>query len=165
VFDRSLATSVSALVAAIDWASAQDMALVNLSLGTAQAAHETALRAAVDRAAARGVLIVSARDDGTDDRVRWLPGALPGVLAVQVDWRLPRDRYRAVSLEDRTVFQASGFAREIPGVPRERNLHGVSFAVAHMSGFAARALESIEPDRTLAALVTALRGCAQADVP
>jgi hypothetical protein len=37
------------------------------------------------------------------------------------------------------VFKASPYPRDIPGVPRERNLNGVSFAVANMSGFVARA--------------------------
>ena len=34
------------------------------------------------------------------------------------------------------------YPRDIPGVPRERNLSGVSFAVANASGFVARALEA-----------------------
>ena len=39
VFDRTLETSIEALVAAIDWAGANDVALVNLSLGTREPAH------------------------------------------------------------------------------------------------------------------------------
>ena len=39
------------------------------------------------------------------------------------------------------VFRASPFPRPIPGVPRERNLAGVSFAVANVTGFLARAME------------------------
>ena len=40
--------------------------------------------------------------------------------------------------EGKTVFCAPPFPREIPGVPRERNLMGVSFAVAHISAHLAR---------------------------
>ena len=40
------------------------------------------------------------------------------------------------------VYVASGYPRSLPGVPRERNLHGISFAVANMTGFVARACEA-----------------------
>jgi hypothetical protein len=45
-------------------------------------------------------------------------------------------------VEDRAVIAASPFPRDIPGIPRERNVNGVSFAVANASGFVARALEA-----------------------
>jgi hypothetical protein len=115
--------------------------------------HEQALREAVDRAAARGTLIVSAYDDG---EARWLPGSLPGVIPVVVDYTLARDQYRVADLGGITLFQASGFARQIPGVPLERNLHGISLAVANMTGFAARAVEVL-PSCSFEAVVHALR--------
>jgi hypothetical protein len=40
------------------------------------------------------------------------------------------------------MFYASPYPRAIPGVPVDRNLHGTSFAVANMTGLAARLLES-----------------------
>ena len=83
VFDRTLGTRIANLIAAIDWAAAEGMQVANLSLGTSKVEHERALRDAVDQAAARGLLIVSARDD---EGVRWLPGSLPGVIPVQLDW-------------------------------------------------------------------------------
>ena len=42
------------------------------------------------------------------------------------------------------VFRASAYPRSIPGVPRERNLSGVSFAVANVTGFLARMLEGAD---------------------
>ena len=159
VFDRALATSITALVAAIDWAVEARVQLVNLSLGTSNAVHEAALRDAVARAASRRVTIVSAREE---DGVRWLPGALPDVLAVQVNWSVPRDAFRIATIDGGTVFLASGFAREIPGVPPERNLHGVSLAVANMTGFAALAAESLKGHATVAAIATSLEGMASA---
>src|SRR4029077_11474568 len=72
---------------------------------------------------------------------RWLPGSLPGVIAVRVDAECPRHEYRVSGCNGSTVFLASGFPREIPGVPPERNLNGISFAVANMTGFVARARE------------------------
>ena len=32
------------------------------------------------------------------------------------------------------LFAASGYPRPIPGVPREKNLKGISFAVANVTG-------------------------------
>ncbi len=140
VFDRTLATDVGVLVHAIDWAARSDIHLVNLSLGTARPQHERVLGDAVKRAMQAGVIVVAA---GHDDGIRWLPGCLPGVVPVQVDWTCPRDRYRIATASDgEVVFRTSGFPREIPGVPAALNLKGVSFAVANMSGFAARALET-----------------------
>jgi subtilisin family serine protease len=138
VFDRSLSTRLSTLVAAIDWSARNGMHVINLSLGTARAEHEGALAAAVHRAAASGAVIVAA---GEDEGVRWLPGSLPGVVAVHLDAACPRHEYQVTGVGGSAVFSASGFPREIPGVPPERNLNGISFAVANMSGFVARARE------------------------
>ena len=150
VFDRTLGTRIGNLIAAIDWAAAAGLHLANLSLGTSKSEHEPALREAVDRAAARGLLIVAARDD---EGVRWLPGSLPGVVSVQLDWNCPRDEY---DVDGVTVFRASGFPRPIPGVPPERNLNGISFAVANMTGFVARALQAASDRQSLYAVITML---------
>jgi subtilisin family serine protease len=56
VFHDTLATGVSQLVRAIDWAAARRIELVNLSLGTANPEHEAVLRSAVERAARAGTL-------------------------------------------------------------------------------------------------------------
>jgi subtilisin family serine protease len=138
VFEAALSTRIGALVHALDWASRSGMHVANLSLGTPRAEHEPALRAAIDRAAERGLLIVAARDD---EGVRYLPGSLPGVVPVEVDWTCARAEYRLVDVDGVTVVRASGLPREIPGVPPSKNLHGVSFAVANASAFVARALE------------------------
>jgi subtilisin family serine protease len=153
VFDRTLSTRISTLVAAIDWAARNGMHLVNLSLGTAKAEHEGALTDAVRRAAALGVVVVAAAED---DGVRWLPGSLPGVIGVQLDAACPRDEYRAIPVNGVTVFRASGYPREIPGVPPERNLNGISFAVANMTGFVARARQNAR-DASIDAIVRALQ--------
>jgi subtilisin family serine protease len=139
VFDGALVTDVRALVSAIRWASQSGIRLVNLSLGTARPEHESVLLQTVDRARDAGALVVAASED---DGVRWLPGCLPGVVPVRVDWTCPRDKYRVeTDSAGRVLFRASGFPREIPGVPPALNLKGISFAVANMTGFAARALE------------------------
>jgi len=134
IFDRALATNPHVLARGIAWATSRGARLINLSLGTANRAHEDALRESVVLAAAAGAMVVSAREAGG---IVWLPGSLPGVVSVVADARLERDE---VVVDDRG-FTAAPYPRSIPGVPKERNLSGVSFAVANVTGFLARLLE------------------------
>jgi subtilisin family serine protease len=143
VFDRELKATADALVAAIDWAVASRVDLINLSLGTANAAHAAPLSAALERATAAGAWVVAA---GASEGVQWLPGTLPGALAVALDWTVPRER-AFVEVDDsvaprRLSIRASGYPRPIPGVPPERNLKGVSFAVANATGLLALAIDA-----------------------
>ena len=140
VFDRQLATNVSVLADAIAWSADAGAQLINLSLGTANFANADLLAEAVDHAASRGALVISAR---SSNDVEWLPGSLPGVAGVVADWSCDRDALEITTREDgSTVYAASTYPRPIPGVPRERNLSGVSFAVANVTGFLARAVEA-----------------------
>ena len=139
VFWRSLSTDIATLVRAIDEAADRGAALINLSLGTSRMQHRELLEAAVGRACGRGALIVAANDDAG---VRWLPGCLEHVVPVRADWACERDVYGIEFVEDRPMLSTSPYPRGIPGVSRERNVNGVSFAVANATGFAARALES-----------------------
>jgi hypothetical protein len=138
VFEQELATTADALALAIRRAAEQRCRLINLSLGTANPDHEAALTRAVEYAAERGALVISALEL---DGMRWLPGSLAGVLGVRLDWECPRD---AIRLEQdaagRVVAVASGYPRPIPGVDPERNLKGISFAVANVNGILARTL-------------------------
>jgi subtilisin family serine protease len=149
VFDTTLATTAAALVAAIAWAVRSGVALVNLSLGTDNPDHEAALQQAVSDAAAAGVLIVSA---APQDDAPWLPGGLPGVVGVEVDWDLPRDSCAVLHRNGVVRLRASGFPRPAPGVPPARNFQGPSFAVANATGLIALAIES-SPVRSLDELI------------
>jgi hypothetical protein len=60
-----------------------------------------------------------------------------------VDWDLPRDRYRVSEANGSPYFLASGYPRPLPGISPARNLNGISFAVANMTGFVARAREVV----------------------
>ena len=138
VFDRRLATTAALLARAIVWSADHGAHLINLSLGTANEAHAELLGEVVRHARSCGAWVVSAREhDGT----RWLPGVLPEAAGVLVDWEYGRDELELIDLAGQRVFRASGYPRPIPGVPKERNLSGISFAVANVSGFLARALE------------------------
>jgi subtilisin family serine protease len=138
VFDRALSTSAVALVAAIDWAIGRRVRLVNLSLGTSEPEPEAKLAGAVARAAAAGVLIVAAVEPAGP---RWLPGSLPGVVPVRLDWECPRHEVQVAEEGGAWFLKASGYPREIPGVPKEKNIKGLSFAVANATGVLACALE------------------------
>jgi hypothetical protein len=124
VFDRRLSANIDVIIRALEWCAANEMDLVNLSLGTANPAH----RAAFELALSNGLLVVSAAE--------LLPGSLAGVIGVAPDPDCPRDAYRYRD----GMFHASPYPRSIPGVPPEHNLQGASFAVANMTGLVARAL-------------------------
>jgi hypothetical protein len=126
VFDQRLSITIDTLLQALDWCRHNSMDVVNLSLGTSNQDHRTALEAAIR---GNGVVVSAAA---------MMPGSLPGVIAVDSDAACPRDRFRYRE----GVFLASPFPRPIPGVPPERNLNGVSFAVANMTGFVAHVLDS-----------------------
>ena len=139
VFRDALKASSAALIAAIRWAIEEQADIVNLSLGSMNEAHRTAFAQVADEAREAGVLLVAAREA---NGLACYPGVLPGVLGVGVDWDVPRDRYRTAMVDEAALLYASGYPRPIPGVPAQRNLYGVSFAVAQVSGFAALAREA-----------------------
>jgi subtilisin family serine protease len=136
IFDRTLAATAWLLVDAMEWAARNGMDIINLSLGTTNVAHSDLLQRSVRVARHAGAVIVAAADQAG---VPSLPGSLEGVVSVSLDWECPRDQaiVDAASLEAIHV-RASGFPRPIKGVPPERNLRGISFAVANVSGLIAR---------------------------
>ena len=89
---------------------------------------------------------------------------LEGVISVDVDWNLSRDQYRISQENGSPVFYASGFPRPLPGIPVSRNLSGISFAVANMTGFVARACEHLE-ERSIDRVVSILTLETQRAVP
>jgi hypothetical protein len=140
IFDRELRTSIDTLLAAIQWSVDHRMDIVNLSLGTANAAHAEKFAPFL----ARAIFVAAAGA---------YPGDLPGVIRVAQDSACPRDQYRC----EGETFYASGFPRPMPGVPPERNLNGVSFAVANMTGFVARAMKGLA-DRSYESVRAKLTG-------
>lgn len=138
VFDRELAATGVALVAACEYALDVGAQLVNLSLGTTNTGHEAGLHQVVRRLGESGAVVIAA---GEQDGVRWLPGSLDGVWSVSLDWAVPREACRLDRLDKKGAsFRASGFPRPIPGVPPARNLKGLSFAVANVTGILASLL-------------------------
>lgn len=134
VFDRELAATGAALGAALAWARTQAVHLINLSLGTTNSAHRHILSHEVALARAAGIVIVAA---GPLPGEPWLPGGLPGVVRVHAEMTMPREQCAWRQEDGELVVAASGYPRPIPGVPPERNLKGVSFAVANATAILA----------------------------
>lgn len=154
VFDRKLQTTADTLARAIEWSAAQGARLINLSLGTANPAHAERLAQAVRAALSVGALVVAARDPRAPVL---LPGTLAGVIGVMADRGCPRDHLTMAPLADGTrTLRASPFPRPIDGLPPERNVSGVSFAVANASGFLARWLEAHPDDADADGVLDAL---------
>ena len=140
LFHSSLRTTRDNLFQALEWTIENGMEVVNLSLGTRNAEHAERFKTLVARAVQRGVTLVSALE--ADGQICF-PGCLPDVLGVGLDWECDRNSYRVERAQSGAVFYASGYPRSLPGVPRERNLLGISFAVANMTGFVVRACEGL----------------------
>ena len=127
IFRRRLETHVDTLLGAIEWASSETLDLLNLSLGCTEQGRAPEFAAACARAHEVGLVIVAAQELSGKPS---LPGRLDGVIAVREDHELEADAIRY----ENGVFVASSWARELPGLPKERNFHGVSLAVAHVTG-------------------------------
>jgi len=139
VFWQTLATDIRSLTRAIELAAERDAHVINLSLGTAEMEHRQRLEEVLTTCRHTGSIVVAAHDD---NGTRWLPGSLDEVAGVKADWTCDRHGYRVCPVNGRWLLATSPYPRDIPGVPRERNLSGISFAVANATGFVARALEA-----------------------
>jgi hypothetical protein len=130
------------------------MHVINLSLGTINKSHNERFQQVIARAVAHNIAIVSASEISGEKA--W-PGCSPHVIGVGLDWECPRDSFGYESNGERITFTTSGYPRSIPGVPPERNLSGISFAVANMTGFVVRAKEAF-PDLPVRELESLLAG-------
>jgi len=128
IFGRHLSASIDQLVMGLEWALDQDADFINLSLGTLNRDHQERLRPSIERSLRVGCQIVSARYLGDAE---CFPGSMTGVMGVEADANIDRGLVRISG----NVAVASPFPRPIPGVPREKNLHGISFAVANVTGY------------------------------
>jgi Subtilase family len=140
IFEQTLTATGEALAAALIWAAEARVQVINLSLGTANQAHEPLLREAIGRAEASGALVVAA---GEQSVIRWMPGSLNcgNLISVTLDWSCSRDACLLTRRDGFIRAHASGYPRPIPGVSAQRNLKGISFAVANTTGLIARMLE------------------------
>lgn len=131
VFDDKPSAGIARVLAALHHALGLRPRVVNLSLAVAGAAGATELLPAFRRAAEAGVLIVlPRRDEGAPSRLAGLPAS----VAVEADWRRDRKDVLFGRLGGAPAAIASPFPRPAPGLPRDRNLRGISFAAANAAG-------------------------------
>jgi subtilisin family serine protease len=136
IFDSKLATSLLTVIRAIDWCLGQGIDVINLSLGTLNTGHRAAFETAVEKARSSAAVIVSALEM---NGMAALPGSLKGVIGVLETEPGSTHDYQTCERYGKLVYTAPPFPRDIPGVPRDRNLKGASFAVARVSALVAEA--------------------------
>jgi len=153
IFDGALATTPDVLEGALSYALQAGARVVNLSLGMEEAPHVPALRTLCREAARAGIVLVASARNGANGTS--LPASYDEVIGVMGDGRLGEDTlvYRA---RDPFECRASPWPRSLPGLPRERNFRGNSFAAARVSGTVACMMEQA-PGATLRTVREMLR--------
>jgi subtilisin family serine protease len=148
VVDAQGKSSAEQLISAIRWAVGQGAGLINLSLGTANPDHTTALQQAVRNARNQGSLVIAAAP--SQGPPMW-PAVLSDVIGVRADARLAPDAVGTVS-GSVPPWRACGQPRPLPGPAQVRNFQGSSFAAARITGMLAGQADktgSHDPDTLL----------------
>ncbi|MGZ8429615.1 MAG: S8 family serine peptidase, partial [Candidatus Deferrimicrobiaceae bacterium] len=145
IFNGALATTPDVLEGALSYALQAGARVVNLSLGMEDAPIAPSLRALCRDAARAGIILVASARNGSNGAS--VPASYDEVIGVKGDARLGEDTlvYRS---GDPYECLASPWPRTLPGLPRERNFRGNSFAAARVSGAIACLLEGA-PDADL----------------
>lgn len=153
IFNGALATTPDVLEGALSYALQAGARVVNLSLGMEAAPNAPSLRGMCRDAARAGIILVASARNGLKGTS--VPASYDSVIGVKGDGRLGENilRYR---LGDPCECLASPWPRSLPGLPRERNFRGNSFAAARVSGAIACLLEE-SPDADLDTLREILR--------
>jgi subtilisin family serine protease len=138
IFNGALATTPDVLEGALSYAFQAGARVVNLSLGMEASPKAPSLHGICRDAARAGIILVaSARNNANRGSV---PASYDEVIGVKGDGRLGEDTlmYRPGGPCE---CLASPWPRSLPGLPRERNFRGNSFAAARVSGAIACLLE------------------------
>jgi len=154
IFSGSRSVTVDVLEAALAYAVDAGARVVNLSLGVEEDVRSRPIGALSRDAAGRGVILVASARNGSGRN--GYPALLPDVIGVTADGRLGERSLRYLAGEP-FECRASGWPRPLPGLPRERNFRGNSFAAARVTGAVACLLEK-NPGAELAAVREMLRG-------
>jgi minor extracellular protease Epr len=153
IFNGALATTPDVLEGALSYALQAGARVVNLSLGMEAPPNAPFLRALCRDAARAGILLVASARNGANGHS--VPASYDEVIGVKGDGRMREDtlKYRPGGPCE---CLASPWPRSLPGLPRERNFRGNSFAAARVSGAIACLLEG-SPDADLDTLREMLR--------
>jgi subtilisin family serine protease len=153
VFGTRLETAPAAVIAAIDWAVAERIPIINLSLYTFRTDFLAALYRSCELARRAGSIVVAAEGKGRG--VESFPSAFEPVIGVRAGTL--EDRFGIdVAGEEGLDFKANGIhqARGLGGA--ERKFGGSSFAAPVVTGHIARILER-HPDASLGEVREGLR--------
>ncbi len=153
IFNGALATTPDVLEGALSYALQAGARVVNLSLGMEAARYVPSLCGLCRDAARAGIILVASARNGSKGAS--VPASYDEVIGVKGDGRLGEDTlmYRPGGPWE---CLASPWPRSLPGLPRERNFRGNSFAAARVSGAIACLLEE-SPDADLDTLRELLR--------
>lgn len=145
IFNGALVTTPDVLEGALSYALQAGARVVNLSLGMEAAPAAPSLRGLCGEAARAGIILVASERNGSNGAT--VPASYDAVIGVKGDGRLGEDTliYRPGAICE---CLASPWPRSLPGLPRERNFRGNSFATARVSGAIACLLEET-PDAGL----------------
>ena len=135
VFGAGTRSSAERLAAGIEWLCAQDAMIINMSVGLHR--DRPVLRQAIEAAlAARRTLLAAMPARGQPV----FPAAYPGVIKITGDARC---QFGEVSELDDGTAEFGACPTDLAGRPR-----GASFAVAHVAGMLATAMERSANART-----------------
>lgn len=153
IFNGALVTTPDVLVGALSYALQAGARVVNLSLGMEAAPNVPSLHGLCRDASRAGIILVASARNGSKGTS--VPASYDSVIGVKGDGRLGEDmlRYRPGAPCE---CLASPWPRSLPGLPRERNFRGNSFAAARVSGAIACLLEA-SPNADLETLRELLR--------
>jgi hypothetical protein len=153
IFNGALSTTPDVLEGALSYALHAGARVVNLSLGMEAAQNASALRTLCREAARAGIILVASERNGAKGAS--VPASYEEVIGVKGDGRLGEDTLMYCPGEPCECL-ASPWPRSLPGLRREGNFRGNSFAAARVSGAIACLLEG-SPDVDLDTLRTMLR--------
>ncbi len=145
IFSGSLRATVDVLEAAMEYAMTARAQVINLSLGVGQDVTSRPIGSLCRQAAEEGIILVASARNGS--KRSGFPALLPEVIGAAADGRFG-ERTLRYSSKETWECRASGWPRDLPGLPRERNFRGNSFAAARVSGAVACLLEE-RPAATL----------------
>ncbi len=137
VLQERLRTESRVLAAAIRSCIANDIRIINLSLGTPQLSEMDPLRQACEVAAERKIILVAA---GSEDECIF-PANFACVVSVSADECCGWNDY-AYYENSAVEFRAHPWPRPLRGTAQTGNLRGHSMATAHVSALVARIVEA-----------------------
>jgi hypothetical protein len=144
IFQQDLNASGLSLIKAMEWAIDHKVKIIHLSLGVENERIASDLKALCQKAHDRNILTLASAK-GPDHRI--FPAFFQTVIGVYWNHDCRCDEI-IFHPDSRIEFGAHGWPRDIPGMPREQNFRGNSFAVAHVTARVATLLKD-HPDKSL----------------